>query len=220
MAWLWGTYGGLRDHVLMKSFLNNPATFSRVAEHNDTSLSMSFFKVRLFDISDRVYEKLAGFTGPTDAYFSNIVEVTLHQREDVREIDGRTQVQFLNVSCGPSTGKNPSMTRRKKIWRLSLIMQYKKWTVKIGSVVMCGNRHPMHCHHGDADEALDWSVPTFLRSLPWPIDLPPTIAPDPPGASVQAIRRSGRSRCKPINSAKIRRTFPAHRGELSCSMWT
>lgn len=54
-AWFLDGYGGLRDHGLVESCRDNPATFSRVAEQNGTAICIAFFKTCLVEVLERGY---------------------------------------------------------------------------------------------------------------------------------------------------------------------
>lgn len=71
--WLLGAYGALHDNVLVQSFRENPATFSRVAEHNGTALSMSFFNARRVLVRERGYAISHSFADPTTTEFFKIL---------------------------------------------------------------------------------------------------------------------------------------------------
>lgn len=68
---LWGPYGGLRDHGLVKSCQEDPSTFSTVAEQNGTALFIAFLKARLVEVRDRGYALLDGFSDSNNTYFFN-----------------------------------------------------------------------------------------------------------------------------------------------------
>lgn len=89
---MWGTYGGLRDHWLVQCFRENPAKFRRVAEQNRISVSMEFFKARLFAFWELWYAMLDFFADPSNSHFFKNVELTFDQPEDLCRLDARTQL--------------------------------------------------------------------------------------------------------------------------------
>lgn len=82
-AWLWGTYGGMRDHGLVQSCEENPVTLSIVEELNGPVLFIASFEERHVEVRERGYAILdvAGFGYSTNADLFHKVEVPFNQPE-------------------------------------------------------------------------------------------------------------------------------------------
>ena len=53
LVWLCGTYGGLRQHELIRSVSENPNIFEVVVQHLDSALPVAYFKALEVEIRER-----------------------------------------------------------------------------------------------------------------------------------------------------------------------
>lgn len=95
IAWLWGTYGALREHELIRCCRQDPVAFRAVVQQNQTALSIAFFKAKLVDVKERGFTVLDGFAGPINPSFFNEIEFPFNTPENMGELQGRTQDHFF-----------------------------------------------------------------------------------------------------------------------------
>lgn len=61
MAWLWGTYDAILQHVMVQSFREDAPAFRCVVQNHGTSLSMGYFKSGKVEVRGRGYTILQDF---------------------------------------------------------------------------------------------------------------------------------------------------------------
>lgn len=76
-----------------------------------------FFKARLVEVCEREYAMLDVFPDTTNANFFNKVELPFDQPEELGELDGRTQLQLLNVVMRTLKRKDDLNTTKEKDWK-------------------------------------------------------------------------------------------------------
>lgn len=66
---MWGRYGALLQHELIRLFLEETNVFHTVVQHQGTALAMAHFKAREVEMRERGYAILEDMADPTNATY-------------------------------------------------------------------------------------------------------------------------------------------------------